>query len=172
MTAKRHSRRRLLRWVGGWLGLAGMTAPFAIAAQGALPRIRRGREDPQPVEVPLADVPPGEMLQVEWRGKPIFVRHRTAAEIARERAVPVASLRDPETDQARTRRPEWVVVEGICTHGGCIPNGPLGDFGGWYCLCHGSQFDTAGRVRAGPARENLKIPPHEFVSELVLRVGP
>jgi ubiquinol-cytochrome c reductase iron-sulfur subunit len=123
------------------------------------------------VEVSLANVAPGEMIEVEWQGRPVFVRHRTEAEIARERAVPLDTLRDPERDQARTRRAQWVVVEGICTHGGCIPNGPLGDFGGWYCLCHGSQFDTAGRVRMGPARTNLKIPPHEFVGKLALRIG-
>jgi ubiquinol-cytochrome c reductase iron-sulfur subunit len=123
------------------------------------------------VEVSLADVAPGEMLEVEWQGRLVFVRHRTQNEITRERAVPLESLRDPERDQARARRSEWVVVEGICTHGGCVPDGPLGDFGGWYCLCHGSQFDTAGRVRAGPARQNLKIPPYEFVGERTLKVG-
>jgi ubiquinol-cytochrome c reductase iron-sulfur subunit len=85
--------------------------------------------------------------------------------------VPVDALRDPETDQSRTRRAEWVVVEGLCTHAGCILDGPLGDFCGWYCLCHGSQFDTAGRVRAGPARQNLKIPPYRFVADAVLRLG-
>lgn len=155
-----HSRRRLLRMLGVWLGVAGSGVRAADDA-----------EDDQPLDVPLAGVAPGEMIEVKWHGRPVFVRHRTAEEIARERAVPLDALRDPESDQARAQRPEWVVVEGICTHAGCIPTGPLGDFGGWYCLCHGSQFDTAGRVRSGPARENLKIPPYQFVSAAKVRLG-
>ncbi|MDZ7667908.1 MAG: ubiquinol-cytochrome c reductase iron-sulfur subunit [Gammaproteobacteria bacterium] len=159
-----HSRRRLLRMLGVWLGMAWSGARAAD-------RVGDDDEDGEPLEVPLADVAPGEMVEVQWRGRPVFVRHRTAEEIARERAVPLDALRDPEPDQARAQRPEWVVVEGICTHAGCIPTGPLGDYDGWYCLCHGSQFDTAGRVRSGPARTNLKIPPYQFVSAVRVRLG-
>lgn len=155
-----HSRRRLLRMLGAWLGVAGSGVRAADAG-----------EDGGPLEVPLAGVAPGEMVEVQWRGRPVFVRRRTDDEIARERAVPLHTLRDPEPDQARVQRPEWVVVEGICTHAGCIPTGPLGDYDGWYCLCHGSQFDTAGRVRSGPARENLKIPPYQFVADGKVRLG-
>lgn len=167
------SRRRLIRWFAGWTGLVGFAGwRRGTAAGSVLPE--NGAEpgdDARPVPVSLADVAPGEIFEVEWRGRPVFVRHRTSAEIARERAVPLAGLRDPEPDEARVQRAEWVVVEGSCTHGGCIPTGPLGDFGGWYCLCHGSQFDTAGRVRAGPARENLKIPPYRFTGKQTLLVG-
>ncbi len=155
-----HSRRHLLRLLGAWLG---------VAWSGV--RADDDSEDGGPLDVLLADVAPGQMIEVQWRGRPVFVRHRSEEEVARERAVPLDTLRDPEPDQARVQRPEWVVVEGICTHAGCIPTGPLGDYGGWYCLCHGSQFDTAGRVRSGPARENLKIPPYQFVSAGKVRLG-
>lgn len=155
-----HSRRRLLRMLGVWLGVAGSGVRAADSAG-----------DDGSLDVPLGDVAPGQQLEVTWQGRPVFFRHRTAAEIARERAVPLETLRDPEPDEARVQRPEWVVVEGVCTHAGCIPNGPLGNYGGWYCLCHGSQFDTAGRVRSGPARENLQIPPYQFVSATEVRLG-
>lgn len=167
--AVHRTRRGLLRWFGAWLGISGSGALGAAVADSR--DAQPPGADAVPVEVSLAGVAPGDVLALEWQGRVVFVRRRTAAEIARERAVPLDSLRDPESDQARARRAEWVVVEGVCTHGGCIPDGPLGDYGGWYCLCHGSQFDTAGRVRAGPARQNLKVPPHEFVGELTLRVG-
>lgn len=157
------NRRRLL----GWLGVVPAAAAGRPAAAGtAAPT---GSSDA--LDVDLAGIAPGAGIEVQWHGRPVFIRRRSAAEIARERAVPLRELRDPQPDQARVQRPEWVVVEGVCTHGGCIPTGPLGDYGGWYCLCHGSQFDTAGRVRAGPARQNLEIPPYRFVEALRLRLG-
>lgn len=163
MVSRGHSRRRLLHMLGAWLGIAWSGVQAADDVDDT--------DDGQPRDVSLAEVPPGDLLEVRWHGRPVFIRHRTAEEIHRERAVPVNTLRDPEPDQARVQRPEWVVVEGICTHAGCVPTGPLGDCGGWYCLCHGSQFDTAGRVRSGPARENLKIPPYQFVSATEVRLG-
>jgi len=167
------SRRAMLAWLSGWLGLSWINSTHGEAPAWERPPGREsGDAGAEPaIYVPL-DVRAGAVATIDWHGKPVFIRHRTAAEITRERAVPLDDLRDPESDQARTKRAEWVVVEGICTHGGCIPNGPLGDYGGWYCFCHGSQFDTAGRVRAGPARENLKIPPYQFVDEQTLRIGP
>lgn len=107
-------------------------------------------------------IPEGKSAIFKWRGKPIFVRHRTAEEIAKERAVPLSELRDPQTDEQRARRPEFLVVIGVCTHLGCIPVNGLGDFGGYYCPCHGSHYDAAGRVRKGPAPLNLEVPEYEF----------
>lgn len=127
-------------------------------------------------EVDLSKVPEGSAIKVVWRGKPVFVRHRTAEEIEAAQAVEVASLRDPEPDSARVRRPEWLILVGVCTHLGCIPLGtsgsePRGDFGGWFCPCHGSHFDTAGRIRKGPAPRNLVVPEYTFLSDSVIRIG-
>jgi ubiquinol-cytochrome c reductase iron-sulfur subunit len=127
------------------------------------------------VEVDLAPVAIGQAITVVWRGKPVFVRHRTAAEIDRAGAEDTAPLRDPQTDAARVQRPEWLVVIGICTHLGCIPLGqkpadPRGDYGGWFCPCHGSHYDTAGRIRKGPAPRNLDVPPY-LIDGQTVRIG-
>lgn len=97
----------------------------------------------------------GKNLIVKWRGKPVFIRHRTADEIDEANAVDVKTLRDPETDTDRTQRPEWLVMLGVCTHLGCVPIGEAGDYGGWFCPCHGSHYDISGRIRRGPAPLNL-----------------
>jgi ubiquinol-cytochrome c reductase iron-sulfur subunit len=123
------------------------------------------------VDVELAGIPPGKSTSVTWQGRQVFVRHRTAAEIRAARDTPMDALPDPQTDDARVRRREWIVVIGECTHAGCKPIEGLGDHDGWLCLCHGSDFDTSGRVRKGPALENLEIPPYSFVDENRLRIG-
>lgn len=127
-------------------------------------------------EVDLSKIPEGSSIKVVWRGKPVFVRHRTAAEIEAAEKVDIATLRDPQPDSARVKRPEWLILVGVCTHLGCIPLGtapsePRGDFGGWFCPCHGSHFDTAGRIRKGPAPANLVVPPYTFLSDSVVRIG-
>ncbi|HEX7038301.1 MAG TPA: ubiquinol-cytochrome c reductase iron-sulfur subunit [Pseudomonadales bacterium] len=154
-------RRRLLQ-AAAVLGVA----PLVRAARSAEPCPAGG-----PVEVDLSVISPGRTLQVEWQGQPVFVRHRTPAEIAAARAVASETLRDPEADAERVQRDPWLVVLGVCTHAGCTPKGPLGEFGGWYCFCHGSQFDTSGRVRSGPARRNLAVPPYAFVGAERIRIG-
>ncbi|OQR78851.1 cytochrome b-c1 complex subunit Rieske [Tropilaelaps mercedesae] len=123
------------------------------------------------IEVKLSDIPEGKNSTFKWRGKPLFVRHRTADEVARERSVDHSSLRDPEKDEERTMKPDWLVVLGVCTHLGCVPIANAGDFGGYYCPCHGSHYDASGRIRRGPAPLNLEVPPHEFVDENTLIVG-
>lgn len=128
-------------------------------------------DDAGPLLVPLARIGEGEQLRIAWRGQPVFVRHRSAAEIAAVRAVPLSTLRDPERDEDRTRDPNWLVVIGRCTHEGCEPFAGLGDDGGWLCLCHGSQFDLSGRVRKGPAPTNLPVPPHHFPAPSILAIG-
>ena len=122
-------------------------------------------------EVDLGKIPVGEIATVKWRGKPVFIDHRTQQEIDEARAVPLSDLPDPATDQSRVQRPEWLVVIGICTHLGCVPIGHQGDYGGWFCPCHGSQYDTSGRIRKGPAPLNLFLPPYAFVSDTKIAIG-
>ncbi|KAI8817522.1 cytochrome b-c1 complex subunit Rieske [Fimicolochytrium jonesii] len=114
------------------------------------------------VELDMASIPEGKNVVIKWRGKPVFVRHRTAEEIAEANAVNVAELRDPETDAERTKNPEWLVMLGVCTHLGCVPIGEAGEYGGWFCPCHGSHYDISGRIRKGPAPLNLEIPAYEL----------
>ncbi len=126
-----------------------------------------------PIEVDLAPIAEGQVIKVFWRGKPIFVEHRTKSEIDAARNVNVASLPDPAPDAARVKEghEQWLVVIGICTHLGCIPIARQGDFGGFFCPCHGSHYDTAGRIRQGPAPANLPLPPYTFVSDTRIRIG-
>ncbi|KAI4498446.1 hypothetical protein M0802_006381 [Mischocyttarus mexicanus] len=119
------------------------------------------------IEVNLDEVPEGKNVAFKWRGKPIFVRHRTQAEISNEAKVDVSSLRDPQHDNDRTQKPEWLIVIGVCTHLGCIPVANAGDFGGYYCPCHGSHYDASGRIRKGPAPLNLEVPQYTFKGNIV-----
>jgi len=114
------------------------------------------------VEVELASIPEGKNVIIKWRGKPVFIRHRTPDEIKEAREVNWQSLRDPEKDEDRTQKPEWLVMIGVCTHLGCVPIGESGDYGGWFCPCHGSHYDISGRARKGPAPTNLEIPEYSF----------
>ncbi|SPN99859.1 probable ubiquinol-cytochrome-c reductase Rieske iron-sulfur protein [Cephalotrichum gorgonifer] len=123
------------------------------------------------VEVDLNAIPEGKNVIIKWRGKPIFIRHRTESEIAEANKVNIASLRDPQSDDDRVKKPEWLVMLGVCTHLGCVPIGEAGDFGGWFCPCHGSHYDISGRIRKGPAPLNLEIPEYDFPEEGKLVVG-
>ncbi|KAF8305098.1 putative ubiquinol-cytochrome-c reductase Rieske iron-sulfur protein [Clavulina sp. PMI_390] len=114
------------------------------------------------VEVEMASIPEGKNAIIKWRGKPVFIRHRTPDEIQEANSVDVKTLRDPETDEARTQNPEWLVMLGVCTHLGCVPIGESGDFGGWFCPCHGSHYDISGRIRKGPAPLNLEVPAYSI----------
>lgn len=152
----------------------------AAAAAGALwPLIAQMNPDAStiaaaaPIEVDLGPIVEGQAIKVFWRGQPIFINHRTKKEIDEARAVNVASLPDPETDEKRVKpgHEQWQVLIGICTHLGCIPLIRQGDFGGYFCPCHGSQYDTSGRVRGGPAPANLALPPYEFLTDTKIRIG-
>ena len=123
------------------------------------------------IEVDLSPIDTGQSITIQWRGKPVFVRHRTREEIAEAESVSLDDLPDPQPDEARIQRPEWLVMIGSCTHLGCVPLGQKGDFGGWFCPCHGSHYDTSGRIRKGPAPLNLEIPPYQFVSDNRIRIG-
>ncbi|MQX37029.1 ubiquinol-cytochrome c reductase iron-sulfur subunit [Roseospira navarrensis] len=129
------------------------------------------------VEVDLSPVEVGQAITVVWRGKPVFVRHRTEKDIEQARAVDPATLPDPATDDERAiHKPEWLVMIGICTHLGCVPKGqkpsdPKGDYNGWFCVCHGSHYDTAGRIRKGPAPLNLPVPEYAFLDDTTIQIG-
>eukprot|EP00514_Thraustochytrium_sp_LLF1b_P000189 CAMPEP_0184524310 /NCGR_PEP_ID=MMETSP0198_2-20121128/9433_1 /TAXON_ID=1112570 /ORGANISM="Thraustochytrium sp., Strain LLF1b" /LENGTH=216 /DNA_ID=CAMNT_0026915567 /DNA_START=165 /DNA_END=815 /DNA_ORIENTATION=+ len=114
------------------------------------------------LEVELDKIPVGTSSVVKWRGKPVFVRHRSEAEIKDAETVDMSTLRDPETDADRVLNPEWLVTIGVCTHLGCVPIANAGEYNGWFCPCHGSHYDTSGRIRKGPAPLNLEVPPYKF----------
>jgi len=127
-------------------------------------------------EVNLSAVQPGMAITVTWRGKPVFVRSRTADEIAKAKADDTAGLPDPQLDAKRVQKPEWLVLLGVCTHLGCVPLGQKptdsrGDYGGWFCPCHGSHYDTSGRIRKGPAPKNLEVPPYAFTNDKTIKIG-
>lgn len=122
-------------------------------------------------EVDLTTIPPGKNATIKWRGKPLFVRHRTADEVDQVRAVDVATLRDPQRDEDRVTNEKYLVLIGVCTHLGCVPIANSGDFGGYYCPCHGSHYDASGRIRKGPAPLNLEVPEYRFSDETTLVVG-
>jgi ubiquinol-cytochrome c reductase iron-sulfur subunit len=127
-------------------------------------------------EIDLTPIEEGQSITIVWRGKPVFIRKRTAKEIETAKTDDAATMKDPETDGTRVQKPEWLVMIGICTHLGCIPLGqkgsdPKGEFGGWFCPCHGSHYDTSGRIRKGPAPKNLAVPPYSFLDDTNIRIG-
>ncbi|RLN45770.1 hypothetical protein BBJ28_00010175 [Nothophytophthora sp. Chile5] len=122
-------------------------------------------------EFDLSNIDEGATVTVKWRGKPIFIKHRTEKEIQISNEVDVSNLRDPETDAVRVQQPKWLVVLGVCTHLGCVPTSNAGEYGGWFCPCHGSHYDLSGRIRKGPAPLNLEIPPYEFIEENKILLG-
>lgn len=128
------------------------------------------------IEVDVSGIEEGQAITVKWRGKPVFIRHRTAKEIEAASQVNMDDLRDPQGDLERVEKPEILVIQGICTHLGCVPLGQKigevkGDYNGWFCPCHGSHYDTSGRIRKGPAPTNLEVPPYAFLSDNVIKIG-
>lgn len=130
------------------------------------------------IEVDLTPIAVGQAITVMWRGSPVFIRRRTAEEIAKAHEVDgqVTTLRDPQLDADRVKKAEWLIVKGVCTHLGCIPQGQKptemrGEYGGWFCPCHGSVYDTSGRIMAGPAPHNLMVPEYSFLTDTLVRIG-
>ncbi|KAI4348388.1 hypothetical protein L6164_009117 [Bauhinia variegata] len=123
------------------------------------------------IEVDLSSIEPGTTVTVKWRGKPVFIRRRTEDDIKLANSIDLGSLRDPQQDSERVKNPEWLVVIGVCTHLGCIPLPNAGDYGGWFCPCHGSHYDISGRIRKGPAPYNLEVPTYSFLDENKLLIG-
>jgi len=172
VSSAEHTRRDFLYIATAAVGAVG-------AAASLVPLISQMNPDAStiaagaPIDVDLGPVADGQILKVFWRSKPIFIFHRTKKDIDEARAVQVTSLPDPETDQKRVKdgHDQWLVLIGICTHLGCIPIAHQGEYDGFFCPCHGSQYDTSGRIRKGPAPKNLALPPYEFVSDSKIRIG-
>ena len=122
-------------------------------------------------EVDISNIGLGKTITVVWRGKPVFIRRRTQEEINEAQNVKLEELKDPQKDQDRVKKSEWLVMLGVCTHLGCVPLGNKGEFNGWFCPCHGSHYDTSGRIRKGPAPTNLEIPKYEFVENNTIKIG-
>mmetsp|Transcript_4753 Transcript_4753/g.7183 ORF Transcript_4753/g.7183 Transcript_4753/m.7183 type:complete len:225 (+) Transcript_4753:101-775(+) len=152
-----------------YLALGGARFLYASAARLALMKFVSTMSASSDVlalaslEVDLAKIPEGTSSVVKWRGKPVFVRNRTAAEIKDAESVDTSSLRDPQTDSERVLNPQWLVAVGVCTHLGCVPIANAGEYHGWFCPCHGSHYDVSGRIRKGPAPLNLEVPPYKFI---------
>tara|TARA_Y100000590_G_scaffold259397_1_gene291301 strand:+ start:553 stop:1065 length:513 start_codon:yes stop_codon:yes gene_type:complete len=122
-------------------------------------------------EVDVSGIERGQSITVLWRGKPVFIKRRTEEEIEKARQVDLKELPDPEKDEDRAKNPEWLIMLGMCTHLGCVPLGNKGEYDGWFCPCHGSHYDTSGRIRKGPAPTNLEIPKYEFVNSNTIKIG-
>jgi len=167
-------RRDFLKLVAGSFAAIGVGAiawPFIASMNPARDVLALST-----TEVDLKPVAAGAAITVVWRGKPVFVRSRTEHEIEEARQTPLSDLRDPATDQSRVKKDPWLIVVGICTHLGCVPLGqkptdPRGEYGGWFCPCHGSHYDTSGRIRKGPAPANLLVPDYAFTSDTQIRIG-
>jgi len=172
MSSAGHSRRDFLYIATGAVGAVG-------AAAVAWPLIAQLNPDAStvaagaPIEVDLGPIAEGQVIKVFWRSKPIFISHRTKKEIEEARKVDVAKLPDPQPDDKRVKpgHDQWLVLIGICTHLGCIPIAHQGAYDGFFCPCHGSVYDTSGRIRSGPAPANLALPPYEFVSDTKIKIG-
>ncbi len=168
------SRRDMLLYASSALGAVGTALavwPFIDSMNPAKDVLALAS-----IEVDLSPIQEGQAITAVWRGKPVFIRYRTPADIEKARAVEVSSLRDPQTDDERVIRDQWLIMIGICTHLGCVPKGqkpgdPKGEYDGWFCVCHGSHYDTAGRIRKGPAPLNLPVPPYEFLDDTTIRIG-
>ena len=170
MSKKIHSKRRDFLF----------TATYAVGAVGVVSAIWPLVDQMNPdssvkalstTEVDITNIDPGKTITVLWRRKPIFIRRRTKKEIEEASAVDMKDLKDPEKDSDRVKNPEWLVMVGVCTHLGCVPLNDKGEFNAWFCPCHGTHYDTSGRVRKGPAPKNLEIPKYEFVDNNTIKIG-
>ena len=170
-TLKSESKRKLIT-----------ATAFSVAGVGAVCTILPFVDSMNPskdvsalasIEVDISGIKVGEEKTVKWRGKPIFIKRRTAEEIKSANDVDLNELRDPEKDSQRVKagKEEWLVTIGICTHLGCVPIGGEGEYKGWFCPCHGSVYDTSARIRKGPAPKNLEVPPYEFLNDTTIKIG-
>ena len=155
----------------GGVGVATFMWPFLKSMNPSEDTLALGT-----TEVDLSNLLVGNSITVKWRGKPVFIRKRTEEEILQANNVDLASLKDPVEDKNRVKKPQLLVLEGICTHLGCVPLGQKasdnkGEYNGWFCPCHGSHYDSSGRIRKGPAPTNLNVPPYEFISDTKIKIG-
>ena len=155
----------------GAVGTAAFLWPFLKSMNPAEDTLALGT-----TEVDISAIEEGQSITVKWRGKPVFIRKRTKDEIAEAKEVNFTDLKDPEQDIDRVKKEEWLVLVGVCTHLGCVPLGQKftdkkGEYNGWYCPCHGSHYDTSGRIRKGPAPKNLPVPPYSFLNDTTIKIG-
>jgi len=155
----------------GAVGSAAFIWPFLKSMNPAEDTLALGT-----TEVDISEIEEGQSITVKWRGKPVFIRKRTETEIEEAKAVNILDLKDPEQDVDRVKKEEWLVLVGVCTHLGCVPLGQKltdtkGEYNGWYCPCHGSHYDTSGRIRKGPAPDNLPVPPYSFLNDTTIKIG-
>ena len=173
-TTQKNSRRDFLYLssvsIGG-VGVAAFMWPFLKSINPAEDTLALGT-----TEVDLSDISVGQSITVKWRGKPVFIRKRTEEEINEANNIDINSLRDPADDKDRVQKEQWLVLEGVCTHLGCVPLGQKmadtkGEYNGWFCPCHGSHYDSSGRIRKGPAPTNLAVPPYTFLNDNLIKIG-
>jgi ubiquinol-cytochrome c reductase iron-sulfur subunit len=172
VSSAEHTRRDFLYIATGAIGAVGAAAalvPLVAQMNPDASTIAAGA----PIEVDLAPIAEGQIIKVFWRSKPIFISHRSKKEIEEAQKAPLADLKDPEADAKRVKEghDQWLVLIGICTHLGCIPLAHQGEYDGFFCPCHGSVYDTSGRIRKGPAPANLPLPPYKFVSDTKIQIG-
>ena len=175
MSEKPESKRRDFLQLStisiGAVGTAAFIWPFLKSMSPAEDTLALGT-----TEVDVSLIEEGQSVTVKWRGKPVFIRKRTKDEIEEAKTVNINDLKDPEEDINRVKKDEWLVLVGVCTHLGCVPLGQKltdskGEYNGWYCPCHGSHYDTSGRIRKGPAPENLAVPPYSFLNDTTIKIG-
>jgi ubiquinol-cytochrome c reductase iron-sulfur subunit len=152
-------------------GVAAVAWPFIDQMNPAADTLALGS-----IKVDISKIAVGQRITVKWRGAPVFIDHRTPAQIKAAEDTKLGDLKDPQADKDRVQKPQWLILVGVCTHLGCIPKGQKsgdrkGEFGGWFCPCHGSHYDTAGRIRKGPAPRNLEVPVYEFISDTKVKIG-
>jgi ubiquinol-cytochrome c reductase iron-sulfur subunit len=157
--------------VAAGFGVAAVAWPFIDQMNPAADTLALGS-----IKVDISKIEVGQRITVKWRGAPVFIDHRTPEQIKAAEDVKLGDLKDPQADKDRVQKPEWLVMVGVCTHLGCIPKGQKsgdrkGEFGGWFCPCHGSHYDTSGRIRKGPAPNNLPVPPYKFLSDTQIQIG-
>ncbi len=155
----------------GGIGTVAFIWPFIKSMNPAQDTLALGS-----TEVDISEINKGEAITVKWRGKPVFIKRRTAEEISEAKNVDIDFLKDPENDSDRVEKDEWLIVLGVCTHLGCVPLGQKmsdskGEYNGWFCPCHGSHYDSSGRIRKGPAPDNLAIPPYTFINDSTIKIG-
>ena len=167
--SKNKTRRNFIHQASGALGaVAVVSAGWPLVDQM---NPSKDVEALSKVEIDLTSLSEGSSKTVMWRGKPLFIKHRTMAEINEANKVDVSKLPHPETDNDRVKNPKYLVLIGVCTHLGCVPAAGKGEYNGWFCPCHGSHYDTSGRIRKGPAPTNLEIPPYQFTNKNTILVG-
>ena len=175
MTGKPKQKRRDFLQLStlsiGAIGAGAFIWPFISSMNPAEDTLAMGT-----TEVDVSNLEAGQSLTVKWRGKPVFIRKRTQKEIQEAKLVNINELKDPQKDFERVKQEEWLVLVGVCTHLGCVPLGQKltdskGEYNGWYCPCHGSHYDTSGRIRKGPAPTNLPVPPYTFLNDTTIKIG-